>query len=95
MAAYVIYQGTVTDPDQYAKYRELSGPSVEAAGGEFIVRGGEVDVLEGEAPAGRSVVIRFPSMAAARAWYDGDQYQTARALRVGAATADAYIVDGV
>jgi uncharacterized protein (DUF1330 family) len=95
MAAYVIYQAEVTDPEQYERYREKSGPAVFAAGGEFIVRGGEVDLLEGESPLGRTVIVRFASMEAARTWYDGEAYREARALRNGAALANLYIVDGV
>ncbi len=95
MAAYVIYQAEVLDAEQYARYREKSTPAVAAGGGEFLVRGGDVDVLEGDAPAGRTVVVRFPSMEAAREWYDGDLYREARALRAGAVRADAYIVDGI
>lgn len=94
MAAYVIFQGEVLDQEQYDRYRQLSGPAVAAHGGEFLVRGGAVDPLEGGDPPPRTVVIRFESMAAARAWYDSDQYQEARALRLGAADARAYVVDG-
>ena len=94
MTAYVIYQADVLDPEQYAKYRERSPAAVAAGGGEFIVRGGEIDVLEGDAPLGRTVVLRFESMEAARAWYDSDVYVEARALRAGAVRANAYIVDG-
>jgi len=95
MAAYVIYQAEVTDPEQYALYREKSGPAVVAAGGEFLVRGGEVDLLEGEPPRGRTVIAKFASMEAARAFYDGETYREARALREGAVLANLYIVDGV
>jgi uncharacterized protein (DUF1330 family) len=95
VAAYVIYQVEVLDPDQYARYIALSGPAVAAGGGEFIARGGETDALEGTAPVGRTVVVRFESMEAARAWYDSEQYQAAKQLREGAAKANAYIVDGV
>ncbi|MGI9621710.1 MAG: DUF1330 domain-containing protein [Acidimicrobiales bacterium] len=95
MAAYLIYQAEVLDPDQYAKYREKSTPAVKAGGGEFLVRGGEVDHLEGDPPLGRTVVVRFESMAAARAWYDGELYSEARAVRQGAVNANAYFVDGV
>ena len=94
MTAYVIYQGEVLDPEQYERYKEKSGPAVAASGGEFIVRGGDIDLLEGAAPAGRTVVLKFASMEAARAWYDSDQYREAKALRQGAARADVYIVDG-
>ena len=95
MTAYVIFQVEVLDAEQYAKYREKSGPALVAGGGEFIVRGGDVDLLEGEAPLGRIVVAKFDSMEAARTWYDSEMYVEARALRQGAALANAYIVDGV
>jgi uncharacterized protein (DUF1330 family) len=95
MAAYVIYQAEVTDPEQYERYREKAGPAVFAGGGEYLVRGGEVDHLEGEPPLGRTVVAKFASMEAARAWYDGVIYQEAKALREGAVLANVYIVDGV
>ena len=95
MAAYVIYQAEVLDPVQYEKYKAKTPESIAASGGRFIVRGGEIDVLEGEAPLGRTVVLEFPSMLAARDWYASDQYTEARALREGAVRARAYIVDGV
>jgi uncharacterized protein (DUF1330 family) len=95
MAAYVVIQVEVLDPEQYAPYRAASTTALAAAGGEFIVRGGDVEVLEGDPPPGRTVVLRFPSMDAARAWYHSDAYQTARRLREGAARMDAYIVDGL
>jgi uncharacterized protein (DUF1330 family) len=95
MAAYVIYQAEVTDPEQYARYREKSTPAVLAAGGEFLVRGGDVELLEGEPPLGRIVIAKFPSMEAARAWYDGETYRQARTLREGAVVANLYIVNGI
>ncbi len=95
MAAYVIYQAEVLDPVQYEKYKAKTPESIAAFGGRFIVRGGEIDVLEGEAPLGRTVVLKFPSMQAAKNWYASDQYTAARELREGAVRARAYIVDGV
>jgi len=95
MAVYVIYQAEVTDPEQYALYREKSAPAVLDAGGEFIVRGGDVDVLEGDPPLGRTVIVKFGSMESAREWYGGEAYTEARTLREGAANANMYIVDGI
>jgi uncharacterized protein (DUF1330 family) len=94
MPAYVIYQGEVTDPERYERYKTEAAASIAAAGGRYVVRGGAVDVLEGEPPAGRTVVLEFADMAAARAWYDGARYTEARTLREGAATARMYVVDG-
>jgi uncharacterized protein (DUF1330 family) len=94
MPAYVIYQGDVTDPEQYEKYKERSGPSIHASGGRLIVRGGEFEVLEGERPPSRTVVIEFADRAAALAWYHSDEYVAARKLREGAAVASLYAIDG-
>ena len=95
MPAYVIYQGEVTDPERYEEYKTRAAASIHAAGGRYVVRGGDVEVLEGDAPAGRTVVVEFPTMAAAIAWYRGPAYSEARELREGAATARMYAVDGV
>ncbi len=95
MTAYVIYQGEVTDPDRYEEYRPKAAASIEAAGGRYVVRGGETQSLEGEPPAERTVVIEFPTVQAALDWYHGEQYTAARRLREGAARARMYVVAGV
>jgi uncharacterized protein (DUF1330 family) len=94
MPAYVIYQGEVVDQDRYDEYRPLAAESIAAAGGRYVVRGGDVEVLEGEPPAGRTVVLEFPTRQAAIDWYHGEQYVAAREVREGAATARMYVVDG-
>ncbi len=94
MPAYVIYQGEVTDPDRYEQYKAKAAPSIIAAGGRYIVRGGDVRILEGDAPAGRTVILEFPTMQAAVDWYTSDEYTAIRKLREGAARARLYVVDG-
>ena len=94
MTAYVIYQGEVTDPVRYEEYKAKAAASIEAAGGRYVVRGGDVDALEGD-PPGRTVVLEFPTREAAAAWYHGAAYREARAMREGAARARMYVVDGV
>jgi uncharacterized protein (DUF1330 family) len=95
MAAYVIYQGEILDPNRYDEYKIEAAASIIAAGGRYVVRGGHVDVLEGDAPAGRTVVLEFPSRQAALDWYHGDDYTRIRKIRDGAAIARMYVVDGV
>ena len=95
MTAYVIYQGEVLDPVRYEEYKTAAAASIAAAGGRYIVRAGDMEVLEGDAPAGRTVVLEFPSMQAALDWYRSDAYTAARALREGAARARMYVIDGV
>ena len=94
MAAYVIYQADVLDSDEYEKYRVLAGPSVLAGGGRYLVRGGDVEVLEGTLPAGRTVVLEFPDRDTLLRWYHGD-YAEIRKLREGCADATLYVVDGI
>ncbi len=84
MAAYVIADVKVTDPEQYKQYMALSPDAIASAGGEFIVRGGEAAVLEGDWTPGRMVVVRFDTIEAARAFYDSAKYTEARAKRAGA-----------
>jgi uncharacterized protein (DUF1330 family) len=95
MAAYVVYQGEVLDPERYDEYKTKAAASIHAAGGRHLVRGGDVEVLEGEAPAGRTVVLEFPTMQAAIDWYQSDEYTDIRKIREGAARARMYVVDGV
>lgn len=95
MAAYVIYQGEVTDPERYEQYKAKATESIIAAGGRYLVRGGEIDVLEGEPPAGRTVVLEFPTRQSALDWYRSEEYTSIRMLRDGAAHARLHVVDGV
>lgn len=95
MAAYVIYQGEIVDPERYDEYKTKAAASIAAAGGRYIVRGGSVEVLEGDSPAGRTVVLEFPTMKAAIDWYQSDEYTEARTIREGAAMARMYVVDGI
>jgi uncharacterized protein (DUF1330 family) len=91
----VIYQAEVIDPVRYEEYKTSAAASVAAAGGRYIVRGGDIEVLEGDAPEGRTVVVEFPTMEVALDWYRGDAYAGARKLREGAARARLYLIDGV
>lgn len=95
MPAYVIYQGEVLDQERYDEYKAKGAVSIAAAGGKYIVRGGEFEVLEGEAPVGRTVVLEFPTRQAAIDWYRSDEYTEIRKIREGAARARMYVIDGV
>jgi uncharacterized protein (DUF1330 family) len=95
VTAYVVYQGVVTDPEGYERYKALAQESIAAAGGRYVVRGGDVTVLEGDEPDGRVVLLEFPSVEAALAWYHGPAYSEARAVRAQAARARMFVVDGV
>lgn len=92
MTVYVLADIDVTDPVRYEDYKRLAGPSVEKYGGRYTVRGGTVEVLEGDWPTGRFVVLEFPDAASARRWYDSPEYSAARAVRQEAASARLLLV---
>lgn len=93
MTAYVLADIDVTDPARYEDYKALAGPSVEQYGGRYAVRGGTVQVLEGDWPTGRFVVLEFPDADMARRWYSSAEYSGARAVRQEAATARLLLVE--
>ena len=94
MAAYVIADVTITNPDGYAAYRPMAAASVARHGGKFIVRGGAIDPKEGGWTPSRIVIIEFPSLAAANAFYHSPDYQEALAVRLANSTGSVIIVEG-
>ena len=85
MPAYVIVETDVSDPERYEQYKAAAPATIAAAGGRYLVRGGELAVYEGDWQPSRLVVLEFEDLAAARRWYESDAYQEARKLREGAA----------
>lgn len=85
MPAYVIALLEVTDPAAYERYKAASPPTIAAAGGRYVARGGEVVALEGAHDGRRVVILEFPTAQAAKGWYESDAYATARELRKGCA----------
>jgi uncharacterized protein (DUF1330 family) len=95
MPAYVIVETDITDPEQYEKYKAAARGAVAAGGGRFLVRGGEVAVLEGDWHPPRLVVLEFEDLPAAKRWFESDVYQEAKQLRAGAAQLRMVAVQGV
>ncbi|MEM7508324.1 MAG: DUF1330 domain-containing protein [Pseudomonadota bacterium] len=94
-AGYVIGQMRITDPQAYERYRLQVMATVEAYGGEFLVRGGAQEVVEGTPPGTRSVILRFASVEVAENWYNSPEYQKILPIRQGASTGALTIVEGV
>lgn len=94
MPAYVIADVDVHDPDRYADYRGESTATVAEHGGRWLVRGGAVETMEGDWQPGRVVVIEFPTMEAARGWWDSERYEAAKAIRRSASTGSIVFVEG-
>lgn len=95
MKAYVIVDITITDPSRYEQYKKLTPASLEAFGGKFIVRGGNAERLEGDWQPSRIVVVEFPSLQNAKAWWSSEEYAPAKALRQSAAVTQMIVVEGL
>jgi len=83
-AAYVIVEMKITDPEQYKQYMAAAPATIAAAGGEYLVRGGRHEALEGDWRPARVAVLKFPSYEKAKAWYDEGPYRSVREKRAGA-----------
>jgi len=83
-ATYVMVDMKISDPERYKEYMAAAPATVAAAGGEYVVRGGRCETLEGHWHPARVAVLKFPSFEHAKAWYDGEKYRAVRAKRAGA-----------
>ena len=96
MPAYVIAAMTeARDQEALGEYRRRNTDVVAAYGGRFVVRGGAHETLEGDWQPVRLVVIEFPTAAAAREWYESEDYAPLRELRRRASDTDIVLVEGV
>ncbi len=97
MSAYAIaYYDRVDDPATLDRYRSLAAASVAAFGGRYIVRGDATKIaLEGDWAPRFLVVLEFPDLATAQAWYASDAYAAALALRTSVGPRVFTLVEGV
>ena len=95
MPAYFIVDNEVTDPAGFEEYRKQVPATVEQYGGRFLVRGGQIQTLEGDWKPKRIVVTEFPSVEQARRWYDSQEYHALKALRSRSARGSVVLVEGV
>ena len=83
-AAYVVVEMKVSDPEQYKQYMAAAPATIAAYGGEYLVRGGRHEALEGDWQPARVAILKFPNYEQAKAWYDEGTYRSVRVKRAGA-----------
>jgi uncharacterized protein (DUF1330 family) len=93
MTAYVVVNFTVTNPAGLAEYRGPARASLLAHGAEILAVDVSSEPLEGE-PGHVTVIVRFDSKDAARAWYDSEDYKAVRPLRLNNSRGTAVICEG-
>lgn len=96
MAAYLIVDTNITNPELYERYKLIAKPLVEKYGGEYLARGGKLSVKEDTlwAPI-RMVLVRFPSMQDAETFYQSDDYQDVLKISKQSADRTVIILEGI
>ncbi len=94
MPAYVVVDISVNDAQTYERYKLLAPPSIAAHRGRYIVRGGRTETLEGEWQPSRLVILEFPTVDDARAWWESEEYSAAKALRQSCAATEMLLIEG-
>ena len=95
MPAYLISDVTVKDADAFQAYRSRAAASIERHGGRYLVRGGAIDTLEGSWAPTTIIVVEFPDLERARAWYGSPEYAAALAFRDDALSRNLILVNGI
>jgi len=93
LPAYVIVDVEIIDAEIYDAYKKLVPASLEKYGGRFLVRGGNVETLEGAWSPGRFVMLEFPSAERAKAWFESAEYAPAKELRHKSAQSHMILVE--
>src|SRR6266498_527560 len=95
MPAYVIVEIDMGEPAGYKEYKKLAGATVEKYGGKYMVRGGRIEVLEGDWRPKRIVVLQFESTQRAKQWLNCEEYRKPRKMRNRTADTKMILVEGV
>ena len=95
MPAYIISDVTIRDPNAIEIYRTRAAASVAHYGGRYLVRGGTIEVLEGEWKPRTIIIAEFPDMDAARIWYRSSEYAQALEIRDRALNRNLILVEGI
>jgi uncharacterized protein (DUF1330 family) len=95
MSAYAIFDVEIRNLPRYQEYMLQVKPLIEAAGGRYLVRGGQHKVIEGDWSPRRLVLLEFPSMAAMEGFYDSAAYRGLKSLREECSSGRLVAVEGV
>ena len=93
MVAYVVNEIVVTAPERFQTYADQVPAILAKYGGQYVIRGGAPERVDGPAPPDKLVVLRFESREAARAWRNSPEYLAILPIREATSTSRVYIVD--
>ena len=94
MPAYIIVEIEVADPVGYEEYKKQAADTVHKYGGQYIVRGGKTEVLEGNWKPKRIVILKFPTVDRAKEWLNCEEYREPRKLRHATSKTNMLLIEG-
>jgi uncharacterized protein (DUF1330 family) len=96
MAAYLVVDTDLTNPELYEDYKIKARPIAEKFGGEYLARGGNMQLKETQlwSPK-RMVLVRFPSFEQAQKFYESTEYQAVLPISVASAKRTVVILEGI
>ena len=95
MAAFVITEVEITNPEVYGQFLQQVSPTVEAHGGRFVARGGAIDVILGDWAPKRNAILEFGSVDQARAWLNSSDYTALTDMRESSSNINMVVVEGL
>jgi uncharacterized protein (DUF1330 family) len=95
MPAYIVVDIDVKDSKTYDRYKRLAPATMIPYGGRYLTRGGETAVLEGEWTPKRFVILEFPSLERAKAWWSSAEYAEPKKMRQASARTNMVATDGL
>ena len=96
MSGYAIFNLNVNNPENYKEYIDKVKPTAEKFGGEYLTRGGEMDVvLQDLWKPTRLVLVKFPSMKAVREWLDSPEYKEVSSIRLENSVGTFVVLEGI
>ena len=95
MPAYLISDVSIRDHQAFQVYRTRAAASIAKYGGRYLVRGGAIEPLEGNWSPTTIIVVEFPDIERARAWYRSPEYAAALEVRDEALSRNLILVDGI
>ena len=95
MAAYMIINVEVTNPEAFKEYQERIPPVLEKFEGKYLTRGGDAERWEGRWMPHRIIMLEFPTMDHARRLYEADEFRRLKVIRFQSANTDMIVVEGI
>ena len=95
MPAYIVVDIEVQDAATYDHYKTLAPASIAKYDGRYIARGGKTEVLEGSWSPTRLVLLEFPDVDRAKAWWASAEYAEGKALRQRSARTNMVLLEGL